>query len=303
MVGQPSANTGLERLQRSFFLDLRAANRSERTIANYCEVLGLFSQWSTEHGYATDPAAVTKDQIREWLVELGQSRRPATVRNRFVALKRFFSWLVAEGELEASPMANMAAPKVPDEPVPVLDDDEIRRLLKTMGGTTFDDLRDTAIVLTLLDTGIRRSELVGITQDDIAWDDQVIRIRGKGGHIRIAPFGNRTAKALDRYDRARSRRPDADRAAFWLGTKGPLKSDAIRQMLRRRGADAGVEGLHAHQFRHTFAASFLQAGGQEGDLMKLTGWRARQMVDRYGAWTAADRARESHRRFGPGDRL
>ena len=237
------------------------------------------------------------------MIDLGERCRPATVRNRFVALKRFFGWLVAEGELELSPMANMTAPKVPDVPVPVLGDADIHRLLKVMDGPGFEDRRDTAIVLTLLDSGIRRSELTGMAVGDVLWDDQVIRVVGKGGHVRAAPFGNRTAKALDRYERLRARRPDAHVEAFWLGAKGALKSDAVRLMLSRKGAASGIKGLHANQFRHTFAASFLQAGGQEGDLMRLTGWKARQMVDRYGAWTADDRARESHRQFGPADRL
>lgn len=237
------------------------------------------------------------------MIDLGGRCRPATVRNRFVALKRFFGWLVAEGELESSPMGNMTAPKVPDVPVPVLSDREIHGLLEVMEGPDFEDRRDTAIVLTLLDSGIRRSELTGMAVGDVDFDDQVIRVVGKGGHVRVAPFGNRTAKALDRYERIRSRRPDAHLNAFWLGTKGALKSDAVRLMLSRRGAAAGIDSLHAHQFRHTFAASFLKAGGQEGDLMRLTGWKARQMVDRYGAWTADDRARESHRQFGPADRL
>ncbi len=284
-------------------MDLRASNRAERTIINYREVLKLFGEWSTANGHSTDPTEVTRDQVRGWMADLGESRSPATVRNRFVALKRYFGWLVAEGEIEKSPLENMTAPKVPDVPVPVLSDDEIHRLLKVMDGADFDDRRDTAIVLTLLDTGIRRSELTGMTVHDVDFDAQVIRVIGKGGHHRVAPFGNKTAKALDRYERMRDRRPDAHLDAFWLGTKGALKSDAVRLMLTRRGTAAKIEGLHAHQFRHSFAARFLQAGGQEGDLMRLTGWKARQMVDRYGAWTAADRARESHRQYGPADRL
>lgn len=284
-------------------MDLRASNRAERTLVNYREVLKLFAEWSTAKGLPTDPTEVTRDQVREWMVDLGERCSPATCRNRFVALKRFFGWLVAEGEIESSPLANMTAPKVPDVPVPVLSDDDIHRLLKAMDGADFDDRRDTAIVLTLLDTGIRRSELTGMSVADIDFDAQVIRVTGKGGHERVAPFGNKTAKALDRYDRLRDRRPDNHLAAFWLGTKGPLKSDAVRLMLTRRGTAAKIDGLHAHQFRHSFAARFLEAGGQEGDLMRLTGWKARQMVDRYGAWTAADRARESHRQFGPADRL
>src|SRR3712207_9329570 len=101
---------------------------------------------------------------------------------------------------------------------------------------------------------MRAAELVGLTVEDVDLDNQLANVMGKGGRGRTVPFGVRTADALRKYLKARRRHPLADRTpALWLGRKGPLSDSGVRQMLERRGEDAGVPDLHPHRFRHTMA--------------------------------------------------
>jgi site-specific recombinase XerD len=133
-------------LARSFSRYLRAANRSERTVTTYAEATSQFTSYVTglDDGPGT-VADIDRSHVGGYLVDLGQrGRSPATLNNRYRALRRFFDFLVAEEELAEHPMARMSPPQVPDQPVAVLSEDDLRALLSTCATKSFEDVRDQA---------------------------------------------------------------------------------------------------------------------------------------------------------------
>jgi site-specific recombinase XerD len=293
-----------ESLLKSWERALRMRNRRPKTLTTYTESCNQFRDWLIANKRPTDPTKIKPRDIEGFIIDLLETRSASTARVRYSALQQFFKWLAAEGEIDASPMEGMEPPAQSERPVPVLSDNELRALLATCESKPgFEARRDTALIRMFVATGIRLGEMTGLRVEDVDLDEQVALVVGKGDRGRYVAFGNKATYALDRYLRERRRHAWAEEPWLWLGTKGRLGDSGITQILRRRAEQAGVEGLHPHRFRHTFAHRWLAAGGTEGALQSVAGWRSPQMLQRYGASAKSERARAEYHRLGLEDDL
>lgn len=288
-------------LMASWIITMEAENKSPKTVTGYTESVELFCRWLEDPlaGRPVDPDSITAELCRVWIVELIETRSASTARTRWNGMRSFWAWCLDEGEVAANPMLLVKAPALPEKVVDMLTADEFRLLLKACQGPRLVDRRDEALVMTYADTGARRTELAVVRLEDLDLRARELLVMGKGRRERILPFGANTAKAIDRYLRVRNRQAFADSPWLWVSGKdgSGLTSEAIRQMFRRRSADAGIRA-HAHKLRHGFVDAWLSSGGSESDLMELTGWSSRQMLERYGRKRRSERARESYREQG-----
>lgn len=286
---------------------LEAERKSDKTRQTYRESVSQLAGFLQSTAMPTDVAAIHREHVESFIIDLASRWKSATANNRFRGLQQFFRWLAEEHIIKTSPMENMKPPKVEEVPPDVLRDDQIIAILEACErDKAREGRRDAAIIRVFLDTGARRSELVNIGVEDVDLTRGTVWVTGKasasrGPRTRQLSIGARTVRALDRYLRLRKTHPQAVLPVLWLGHKGKMTPSGIEQIIRRRGREAGID-VHPHQLRHTYAHLHLLNGGSENALMALAGWESRTMLGRYAKSAASERALAEHKRLALGDR-
>jgi integrase/recombinase XerD len=286
---------------------LRIAGRSPRTIRWYGDQLEEFVRFCERDGRRASLADLRPAVARRWLLAAQAARAtplaPASLAGRVRTMRAFGSWVAREFELPASPLAGLPLPRVPQLMVSSLREADLLALLRATE-TSAQPERDRAIVLLLLDTGLRLAEAAGLRVGDIDLVEGRATVMGKGARQRIVPIGRRTRQALRRVLARRGLVEPGD-PLFVAGAGGALTAHGIQQVFRRL---AGRERLSVrcspHVLRHTFARSFLRNGGDVFSLQRILGHspRSLQVTRRY-LDLDDDDLRAVHRSVSPVDRL
>lgn len=284
-----------------FILNCKVEDLSPATIHDYRVKTGRFLQFCAKQEVKS-PGDITVHHIRLFLLSRKETNCSLSVLGYYKCVQRFLNWLVEEGALETNPMAHIKPPRVPMKIITPLTQEQINKLLLLCEDDRLLGRRNRAIILTFLDTGLRRKELASIQLADVNFDREIIKVMGKGARERVVRIGKHTQRALMGYILMRK----DNCSCLWINEVGaPLTADGIRQMLEVLGKRARLQGVRCspHTFRHTFATMALLNGAGEFNVQSLLGHSDLRMTRRYTASLTSERAVEAHKKFSPVDRM
>lgn len=298
----------LRELIEEYTAALEVAGRSRRTIDWYRAYLDDFAEFAARDGETAALRHLSPVTARRWLLAAQAARlrplSPNSVAGRVRTLRAFGHWLQRELGLGADPLAGLSPPRVPDVLVPSLTAAQMRALLAAVDGGSEAVVRDRAIVLLLLDTGLRLGELVSLSVGDVDLIEGRCRVMGKGSRERVVPLGGRARRAVRMSLVARG--PLSADDPLFVGRRGArLTPRAVQLLVRRLGRASGFAGrCSPHVLRHSFARAFLTNGGDVFSLQRILGHSpASLQVTRRYVRLLDDDLRAVHRRVSPVDRL
>lgn len=286
-----------------FFLRCRSKNVSDHTLLWYKNVLGGFLRFVDGLGVGT-PREATPNLLRAYFDQLRKRGLSSITINRtYGGLRCFFRYLAQERAIPATPFSLIEKPKVEKKLIRPLDMEQVRLLLAQPKTKTFVGFRNWVMILTMLDTGLRLSEVLGLRRDKIDWQASRLYVLGKGDKERAVPFGASVKKAL--WDYAQWRGDVAGQDIFFLDQfGGQICPRHFQIMLKRYGKSAGIEGVRVspHTLRHTFATQYILNGGDAFSLQAMLGHSTLEMVKIYVRLANRDVALQ-HQRYSPIDKL
>ena len=306
---------------RGYQLCAATEGKSLNSIAIVTQSVRYFREFLLAHGAGTDAAAIGPQEIRAFIFYLQQKPRfsnhpytPAQDQalsehsvNCYVrSVRVFFSWLVSEEIIPAHPFDRVKIPKVPKKIMPTFTAPQIQQLLDALDTANAQGQRNYTIILTLLDTGLRVSELLGLRLSDLQLNEGVLKVLGKGNKERLIPIGKQVQRLLWHYISHCRPAPAMPKGDFLFLTDDgrALTRRWLEEIMRTKGRKVGLSGIRCspHTLRHTAAVSFLRNGGDVFALQRLLGHSNLEMTRRYCQLADTD-VKKAHLTASPVDNL
>ena len=316
-----TAANQLSQLITAYRLCASTEGKSPKTIQIVTSSLKYLEQFLNSQSLPTDVTLISHNELRFFINYLQHKTRFSdhpfvsaqpgglsahSVNAYMRSLSAFWSWLISEGIISENPFRRVKIPRVPHKVVQTFSSEQIKSLLSAVNTSSAAGFRDYLIIIMLLDTGLRLSELTGLLAGDIRLEEGYLKVMGKGGKERLIPIGREVQRVLWRYVSRYRPEPACQRNDFLLlsvrGTR--LSKSRIETMMKRYAAKAGITGVRSspHTLRHTAAVSFMRNGGDAFSLQRLLGHSTLTMTRHYCELADVD-VKKAHMSASPVDNL
>ena len=251
----------------NYYLRMERA-MSQNTVASYCSDVEKFLNF-----YGGRIEDVSAPDVQEYMSSRSNLSERSQART-LSSLKSFFDWLVLENVIKNNPCDRVDAPKIGRYLPDVLSEEEVVSLIDSMDVSTWQGVRDKAILEVLYGCGLRVSEAVGLKVSCVFLKEGLVRVIGKGNKERLVPLGEMAVEAVEAYLDVRPEPADAESSdAMFLNRYGrPLSRVSMFTMIKRQALAAGIaKEISPHTFRHTFATHLLENGADLRVVQEMLG--------------------------------
>lgn len=296
-----------------FLLDRELKGNTLKTIDNYKQQINYFIDFAGN----IEVNEIELQTLKEYQLHLSKKDRydnhpfkikengtieKITVQSYLRQLRVFIRYLYDEEYIKTNLCDKFKLPKAPKKTIDILNEEEKQKLLNSFTETSELQLRNKTIIALMLDSGLRRNEVISLEYDNLHFSYNYVKVTGKGDKERLVPLGITTKKLLLKYINYRSLPEYETKILFIDRNKRPMSDNSIKMLFARLRTKTKIKRLHPHILRHTFATDYLINGGDIFSLQSILGHTSLEMVRKY-SHLASSHIIANHKRLSPLDEM